>query len=89
MSATAVTSAAAARVAGDGPPLIRAEGIWKISAGTPSGSSGLEGGSSAPRAAAKTGCVVAVRDVSIEVWPGEVFVVMGLSGRASRRSCAR
>jgi glycine betaine/proline transport system ATP-binding protein len=28
----------------------------------------------------KTGCVVAVRDVSLEVWPGEVFVVMGLSG---------
>lgn len=29
---------------------------------------------------AKTGCVVAVKDVSIQVWPGEVFVVMGLSG---------
>ena len=29
---------------------------------------------------AKTGCVAAVRDVSLEVWPGEVFVVMGLSG---------
>jgi glycine betaine/proline transport system ATP-binding protein len=29
---------------------------------------------------AKTGCVAAVADVSIEVWPGEVFVVMGLSG---------
>ncbi len=29
---------------------------------------------------AKTGCVVAVRDVDIEVAPGEVFVVMGLSG---------
>ena len=28
----------------------------------------------------KTGCVVAVRDVSLEVSPGEVFVVMGLSG---------
>ena len=28
----------------------------------------------------KTGCVIAVRDVSIDVWPGEVFVVMGLSG---------
>jgi glycine betaine/proline transport system ATP-binding protein len=28
----------------------------------------------------KTGCVVAVRDVSLEVRPGEVFVVMGLSG---------
>ena len=28
----------------------------------------------------KTGCVIAVRDVSIEIKPGEVFVVMGLSG---------
>jgi glycine betaine/proline transport system ATP-binding protein len=28
----------------------------------------------------KTGCVVAVRDVSFEVQEGEVFVVMGLSG---------
>ncbi len=28
----------------------------------------------------KTGTVVAVRDISIDVWPGEVFVVMGLSG---------
>jgi glycine betaine/proline transport system ATP-binding protein len=29
---------------------------------------------------AKSGHVVAVKDVSLEVWPGEVFVVMGLSG---------
>ena len=29
---------------------------------------------------AKTGCVVAVRDVSFDVGQGEVFVVMGLSG---------
>jgi glycine betaine/proline transport system ATP-binding protein len=29
---------------------------------------------------AKSGNVVAVKDVSLEVWPGEVFVVMGLSG---------
>ena len=29
---------------------------------------------------AKTGCVVAVKDVSFEVAAGEVFVVMGLSG---------
>jgi glycine betaine/proline transport system ATP-binding protein len=28
----------------------------------------------------KTGCVVGVSDVSFEVAPGEVFVVMGLSG---------
>ncbi len=29
---------------------------------------------------AKTGCVVAMRDINMEVAPGEVFVVMGLSG---------
>jgi len=28
----------------------------------------------------KTGCVVAIRDVSFDVYAGEVFVVMGLSG---------
>src|SRR4051812_1429466 len=29
---------------------------------------------------ARTGCVVAMRDIDMEVAPGEVFVVMGLSG---------
>jgi glycine betaine/proline transport system ATP-binding protein len=64
-----------------GRPLIRAEGVWKIFGphaervvGTPD--------AELPRGElhAKTGCVAAVRGVSIEVWPGEVFVVMGLSG---------
>jgi glycine betaine/proline transport system ATP-binding protein len=64
-----------------GPPLIKAEGIWKIFGrnadkvvGTPD--------ADLPRSElrAKTGCVAAVRDVSFEVYPGEVFVVMGLSG---------
>ena len=62
-------------------PVIRASGVWKIFGskadqviGTPD--------AALPRAElrAKTGCVAAVRDVSLEVWPGEVFVVMGLSG---------
>jgi len=62
-------------------PVIRATGVWKIFGskanqviGTPD--------AALPRAElrAKTGCVAAVRDVSLEVWPGEVFVVMGLSG---------
>ena len=66
---------------GNGSPLIRAEGIWKIFGrnadkvvGTPD--------ADLPRAELreKTGCVAAVRDVSFEVHPGEVFVVMGLSG---------
>ncbi|MBA3374397.1 MAG: glycine betaine/L-proline ABC transporter ATP-binding protein [Actinobacteria bacterium] len=69
------------RVDGADAPVIRAEGVWKVFG--PRGER-LVGSSDAflPRGElrAKTGCVVAVRDVSIEVWPGEVFVVMGLSG---------
>ena len=64
-----------------GDPLIRAEGVWKIFGrhadkviGTPD--------ADLPRAELreKHDCVAAVRDVSFEVWPSEVFVVMGLSG---------
>jgi glycine betaine/proline transport system ATP-binding protein len=65
----------------NGDPLLRAEGVWKVFGknadkviGTPD--------ADLPRAELreKTGCVAAVRDVTIDVWPGEVFVVMGLSG---------
>jgi glycine betaine/proline transport system ATP-binding protein len=63
------------------PPVIRAAGVWKVFGPNPER---LVGSNDAllPRGELreKTGCVVAVRDVSIEVWPGEVFVVMGLSG---------
>jgi glycine betaine/proline transport system ATP-binding protein len=62
-------------------PVIRADGVWKVFG--PHGER-LVGSPDAelPRAELreKTGCVVAVKDVSLEVWPGEVFVVMGLSG---------
>ena len=65
----------------NGEPLLRAEGVWKVFGtnadkviGTP------DAELSRAELREKTGCVVAVRDVSIEVWPGEVFVVMGLSG---------
>jgi glycine betaine/proline transport system ATP-binding protein len=64
-----------------GDPLLRAEGVWKIFGakadkiiGTP------EADLSRAELREKTGCVAAVRDISIDVWPGEVFVVMGLSG---------
>ncbi len=69
------------RVDRTGEPLIQADGVWKIFGrrgdriiGTPE--------AELPRSElrAQTGCVIAVRDVSIRVWPGEVFVVMGLSG---------
>jgi glycine betaine/proline transport system ATP-binding protein len=64
-----------------GEPLIGASGVWKIFGPN---AERLVGSPDAdlPRSKlrAQTGCVAAVRDVSLEVWPGEVFVVMGLSG---------
>ena len=69
------------RVDRTGSPVIRASGIWKIFGPNPERLVGSED-ALLPRAElrAKTGNVVAVRDVSLEVFPGEVFVVMGLSG---------
>src|SRR5215203_4270898 len=65
----------------NGEPLLRAEGVWKLFGknadkviGTP------DADLSRAELREKTGTVVAVKDVSIDVWPGEVFVVMGLSG---------
>src|SRR5262249_32852471 len=82
MTATAV-SADVAESAGEqrGNPLIRADGVWKVfgpNAEKPRGRPDAD----LPRGELreKTGCVAAVRDVGLEVWPGEVFVVMGLSG---------
>ena len=82
MTAVADTSAALGHeIDRSGDPLIRVEGVWKIFGrhadrvmGTPD--------ADLPRAELreKHGCVAAVRNVSFEVWPREVFVVMGLSG---------
>jgi glycine betaine/proline transport system ATP-binding protein len=65
----------------DGEPLLSAEGVWKLFGpkadriiGTP------DADLSRSEMREKTGVVCAVRDVTIDVWPGEVFVVMGLSG---------
>jgi glycine betaine/proline transport system ATP-binding protein len=64
-----------------GTPLVEASGVWKIF-GTRSerliGSPDVELGRAELRE--KTGCTIAVREVSLQIWPGEVFVVMGLSG---------
>ena len=64
-----------------GSPVIRASGIWKVFGPNPERLVGSED-ALLPRAELreKTGNVVAVRDVALEVWQGEVFVVMGLSG---------
>src|SRR5690242_2496613 len=62
-------------------PLIRARGLWKIFGPHPERVLGTPD-ADLPRGElhAKTGCVAAVRDISLDVWPGQVFVVMGLSG---------
>ncbi len=64
-----------------GEPVIRASGVWKIFGPNAHNVLGTDD-AELPRSElrAKTGCVAAVKDVSLEVWPGEVFVVMGLSG---------
>src|SRR5829696_3486610 len=65
----------------NGDPLLCAEGVWKLygpSADKIIGTPDAE--LSRAELREKTGTVVAVKDVSIDVWPGEVFVVMGLSG---------
>jgi glycine betaine/proline transport system ATP-binding protein len=80
-SAARAPVAPAHRVDRTGEPLIRAEGVWKIFGPHPERIIGSADAELPPRELrAKTGCVAAVRDVSIDVWPGEVFVVMGLSG---------
>jgi glycine betaine/proline transport system ATP-binding protein len=85
VTATAATAGQPGSAANGGSrrdaPLIRASGVWKVFGphadrviGSP------DADLSRGELRAKTGCVAAVRDVSLEVWPGEVFVVMGLSG---------
>jgi glycine betaine/proline transport system ATP-binding protein len=80
-SAAVETPEAAPARERSGEPLLRAEGVWKLFGphadriiGTP------DADLSRAELREKTGCVAAVRDVTIDVWPGEVFVVMGLSG---------
>ncbi len=78
---TVVASASPASNGAGVQPVIRAENVWKIfgpKADSIIGTPDAELSRSELRAS--TGCVAAVHDVSLEVWPGEVFVVMGLSG---------
>ena len=62
-------------------PMLRCEGLWKVFG--PRGER-VVGTDLATRSRdellAETGNLVAVRDVTLEVAPGELFVIMGLSG---------
>jgi glycine betaine/proline transport system ATP-binding protein len=64
-----------------GEPLVRAQGVWKIFGAKADQIIGTPDAELSRRELRdKTGCTIAVRDVSLEIMPGEVFVVMGLSG---------
>ncbi|MFF3718289.1 quaternary amine ABC transporter ATP-binding protein [Streptomyces prasinus] len=78
---TATTPAASAGPEA-GSPVFSVDGLWKVfgpKAGRVPGDPGLAALDPAALRA-RTGCTVAVRDVSFDVRKGEVFVVMGLSG---------
>ncbi len=62
-------------------PVISVRGMWKVYGPRAARLVGVPE-ADLPRAEleARTGCVVAMRDIDLDVAPGEVFVVMGLSG---------
>lgn len=65
-----------------GPPVFSVDGLWKVF-GPKADRVPADPGLTALDPAdlrSRTGCTVAVRDVSFDVRKGEVFVVMGLSG---------
>lgn len=60
---------------------IQCQNLWKVFGHCSEGVFDLiENGTSKQEVMEKTGCVIAIRDVSFEVLENEVFVVMGLSG---------
>ena len=62
-------------------PAVAVRHLWKVFGPKAETIPGSEAAELSPsELKAQTGCVAAVRDVSFEVEPGEVFVVMGLSG---------
>ena len=67
---------------GNGEVIIEVEGLWKIFGPNPEQVLQSEELRTATRETIqeKTGCVVAVRDVSFSVRQSEMFVIMGLSG---------
>jgi len=61
--------------------MLRCEGLWKVFGPKPERVVGSELGTrSREQLLAETGNLVAVGDVTLEVAPGEPFVIMGLSG---------
>ena len=61
-------------------PVIRCEHVWKIFGPQPEKVLRANGGQPSTEALRESGHIAAVRDVSLEIAPGEMLVVMGRSG---------
>jgi glycine betaine/proline transport system ATP-binding protein len=71
---------AASHAAAAGEPALSARGLWKVFGVEPDEFARIDGASLSAEDMARRGWVAAIRDASIDVMPGEVFVIMGLSG---------
>lgn len=62
-------------------PIVRIDSVWKIFGPNPAEllAGGIKGASKSD-ILAETGHVLALRDINLEVYPGEFYVIMGLSG---------
>ena len=61
-------------------PIVSCRALWKIYGDDAGGLIRRHSGAPSIAAVKEAGCIAAVRDVSLEVFPGEILVVMGLSG---------
>ena len=59
-------------------PIVACRALWKIYGD--GADALLRRGPPSAAALKEAGCIAAVREVSLEVFPGEILVVMGLSG---------
>ncbi len=61
-------------------PKIACRGVWKLFDPHPQSYLQSLGGDPSPEAMKEDGYIPAIRDASLEVFPGEILVIMGLSG---------
>ena len=61
-------------------PKIACRNVWKVFGSDPKGFLARHGGNPDQEACTEEGYIAAVRDVSLDVVPGEMLIVMGLSG---------
>ncbi len=63
-----------------GDAKISCQGVWKLFGPAPRAFLATHGGNPAPEAISAGGYIPAVRNVSLDIFPGEILVIMGLSG---------